>query len=172
MFKCKAFLFLFLFWSLILIQSEFHLPVPVAESHQCTWYGREVVEWSFGKFNYDTASPPPYQIVFGKIQPLQLIITPCLLSNFTIYAFQKKRLLKQSYLPNVNESRSIALFLVRGSIKKLFSIDFVDSYSQLILSIFKAFPNWLCQYLFFLEIFFHRFWPVEKCKITPTLLIS
>ena len=44
---------------------------------------------------------------------------------------------------------AVALFVVSGSIKKLF-----------------------CQYLSFLNIFFNRFYPVGKCGVTSTLLIS
>ena len=34
----------------------------------------------------------------------------------------------------------------------------------------KAFLNWLCQYLSFLDIFFNRFYLVERCGVTPHLL--
>ena len=47
----------------------------------------------------------------------------------------------------VNEWQYIALFLFRGSIEKLFSND-------------------LCQYLSFLNIFFKRICPVDKCGVT------
>ena len=33
-------------------------------------------------------------------------------------------------------------------------------------SVGKVFQNWLCQYLFFLNIFFNSFHPVEKCGVT------
>ena len=51
----------------------------------------------------------------------------------------------------VNESRYIALFVVSGSIKKLFSIDYVNIY-------------------LFSIIFFNRFFPVEVCGITSHCL--
>ena len=34
----------------------------------------------------------------------------------------------------------------------------------------KAYLNWLCQYLSFLNIFFNRFCPVEKGGVTPNCL--
>ena len=52
----------------------------------------------------------------------------------------------------VNESRYIALFVVSGSTKKLFVIDFVSIYLS---SMF--FFNSFCQYLPFLNIFFNNF---------------
>ena len=65
----------------------------------------------------------------------------------------------------VNESRYIALFVVSESIKKLFLIDCVNIY---LFSIF-FFSNF-CQYLHFLNIFFKRLFPVEKCGVTPRCL--
>ena len=51
----------------------------------------------------------------------------------------------------VNESRSIALLVVSGSTKNLFSID--------------------CVYIYLFSIFFfNRFCPVEKCGVTPHCL--
>ena len=47
--------------------------------------------------------------------------------------------------------RNIALFMVSRSIK-------------------KAFLNWLCQDLSFVDIFFNRFFPVWKCGVTPHCL--
>ena len=54
-------------------------------------------------------------------------------------------------LIKINDSQSIALFVVSGSIRNLFSIDCVNIY---------LFP-----------IFFKKFCPVEKCGKSPTLLI-
>ena len=65
----------------------------------------------------------------------------------------------------VNESRYIALFVVSGSIKKLSLIDFVNAYFS---SIF--FFNSFCQILYFLNIFFKRICPEEKCGVAPYCL--
>ena len=79
--NAKFFFFVFFFGSLILIQSEFHLPVAVAESYQCTQYGREVVDWSFGNFNYDT--PPSLSDCFWKNPTSPVNYYP--LFTFTFY---------------------------------------------------------------------------------------
>ena len=52
----------------------------------------------------------------------------------------------------MNESWYIALFVVSGFIKYLSLIDYVNIY------------------LFFLNIFFNRFSPVERCGVTPHCL--
>ena len=55
----------------------------------------------------------------------------------------------------VNESWYIALFVASGSICKPFPIEYVNIYLFLIF-----FPN----------IFFNRFFPLEKCRVTPHCL--
>ena len=67
--------------------------------------------------------------------------------------FKKKQLdFLQKFLFSIkiNESRYIALFMVRRPIKKLFSIDYVNT------QVFS--------------IFFNTFCPVEKCGVTPQCL--
>ena len=66
----------------------------------------------------------------------------------------------------VNESRYIALFVVSGSINKLFSTDHVNIYLS---SIFFQDICLVekCQYLSFLDIIFNRFFPVENSGVTP-----
>ena len=65
---------------------------------------------------------------------------------------------------NLNWKRNIALLVISGSIKKLFLIDFLNTY---LFSIF--FFNSFCQYLDFLNIFFQRNLLGEKVWGYPTL---
>ena len=62
---------------------------------------------------------------------------------------------------NLNWKRNIALLVISGSIKKLFLIDFLNTY---LFSIF--FFNSFCQYLDFLNIFFKKIYSVKKCGVT------
>ena len=80
-------------------------------------------------------------------------------------------------LLKVNESRYIVLFVVSTSIKKHFLMDFVICQYLPFLKIFSIafaniifpqhFINKFYQYLSFLNIFFNRFYPLEKCWVTP-----
>ena len=75
----------------------------------------------------------------------------------------------------VNESRHTELFPFSESIKKLFSTNCVNNFFPKIffnrfLPVKKAFLNWLCQYLSFLNIFFQYILPVEMLWVTPHCL--
>ena len=75
-------------------------------------------------------------------------------------------------------SHSVLHYFCSVDLSKSLPIDCVNTYLfSMFFSIFfqsclveKVFLNWLCQYLSFLNIFFNRFCPVEKCGVTPHCL--